>query len=623
LFAEGCALLKYCVKIVVIALSAALICGCSGNGTTNPSLLRNNVALSNASMCFNQSATPNSKVWYVSATAAAGGNGTKSSPFNSLAAVQAASRAGDVITILASPTGSAPLDGGIALQPNQVLIGDGAPVLSSGAPALTGSLPLVGPSGAASLPVITNTTSTNNGDAIELANNATVYNVVVAGATRGGIYGLDVNNVCVQGNDVSGANKSATVGFMVLPFYLESYTAGAATHASLTAGWAEIMVDADAGTPSVAIDGNYVHDGSCSDGIDVRSMGTAVATATINGNFLTGLVQCSQVRTLEGIGTQANVNGTLTANLYGNTEQNNGSAGANADMVFINEGGSGQLTETVSYNYFNTSTGGASNNGLEFIVGDGTGEVGNVTVSNSTFINDPGDMLEEYNRGTGSSTTLTLTNVIAQGTTISNGLPSYGNPPGHATSPDNNGECLGVASVGAGNQTTLKLNNTVLENCGNNGIQITNNHATAMGPGNPALVSVDLENSAIINTKYYGIWMNTVTPLDTLQIKAQNTLFTKSTNGQLVAFDTQTTGSTSTSALDLGGGGLGSTGGNCIFEAALQSLEATQFNVSANADWWGAATGPAAGAVSISPVGFTATTAAPLSAEPSYCSTPA
>lgn len=487
---------------------------------------------------------------------------------------------------------------------------------------MSGSLPLVGPSGSSSLPVITNTTASNNGDAVELANNATVTNIVVAGASRGAVYGLNVSNVCVQGNDVSGANKSQTVGFVVLPFYLESYTAGAANHASLNAGWAAIMVDENTGTESISIYGNYVHDGVCSDGIDVRAMGTAVATAQIDGNFLTKLPQCSGVRTLEGIGTQANQNGTLTANLYGNAEENNGSTGANADMLFVNEGGSGQLTENISYNYFNTSIGGASNNGFEFIVGDGTGEVGTVTVSNSTFINDPGDMLEEYNRGTGSTTNLILNNVTVQGTTVSGGLPAYGNPPGTASTPDNDGECLGIASVGAGNQTTLKMTSTVLQNCGNNGIQVTNNHPTAQGPGSPSLVSLDLENSAIINTKYYGIWMNTVTPLQTLQIKAQNTLITHSTNGELVAFDNQPTGSTTSSAIDLGGGSLSSAGGNCLFGAALLTLEATAYNVSANSNWWGTGSGPAPGTISVSPAGYAASTSSPLSTEPTYCSSP-
>jgi hypothetical protein len=576
-------------------------------------------------MCYSSSASAyGAKTWYVSAAATSNGNGSAGSPFNSLAAVQAASKAGDTITIVPAPTGTAPLNGGIALQAGQQLVGGGAAVLTQGAPAMTGSVALVGPSGASSLPVITNTTTSNNGDAIELASGASVYNIVVAGATRGGIYGSNVSDVCIQGNDVSGTNTSKTVGFIVLPFYLESYTAGAANHASLNAGWAAIMIDESAGTSSYAIDDNYVHNGFCSDGIDMRAMGTGTATATVNGNFVTAMPQCppTGISTIEGIGTQANVNGTLTATLYGNTEENNGSTGANADSVFVNEGGSGVLNETVSYNYYNTGIGGASTNGMEFIVGDGTNEVGNLTISNSTFINDPGDMLEEFNRGTGSQTTLTLNNVTVQGTTISGGIPSYADPPGTATTPDNTGECLGIASVGAGDQTLLKLNNTVLQNCGNNGIEVTNNHPTAQGAGIPALVSLDLENSAIINTKYYGVWMNTVTALQTLNIKAANTLFTTSTSGVLLGFDIQTTGSAASSTIDLGGGSLGSAGNNCILNGSIYDLEATSYNVSANSAWWGQASGPTPGTVSVGPAGFSATTATPLATEPTFCTNP-
>ncbi|HTW83414.1 MAG TPA: hypothetical protein VMD91_05020 [Candidatus Sulfotelmatobacter sp.] len=604
---------------LVAALSATLLSGCSSSGSAPAPRAPHMPA---ADMCYTPQTTYGAKTWYVSAAATTSGNGTLVSPFNSLAAVQAASHPGDTIAILASPAGTAPLNGGIVLQSGQQLVGAGPAVLAQGAPAMTGSLPLVGSSGASSLPEITNTTTANNGDAVELANYTSVYNVVVAGASRGGIYGSNVTGVCVQGNDVSGTNTSQTVGFVVLPFYLESYTAGAATHASLNAGWAAIMVDESSGTAAVAIDGNYVHNGSCSDGIDLRSMGTAIETAQVNGNFVSAMPQCSAVRTIEGIGAQANVNGALTISLFGNTEENNGSSGANADSVFVNEGGSGQLNETIAYNYYNTGIGGASTNGMEFIVGDGTNEVGNVTISNSTFINDPGDMLEEYNRGTGSQTTLTLDNVTVQGTTISGGLPSYADPAGTATTPDNTGECLGVASVGAGNQTILKLDNTVLQNCGNNGIEVTNNHPTAQGAGSPALFSLDLENSAIINTKYYGVWMNTVTPLQTLQIKAANTLFMTSTNGVLLGFDNQPTGGTTTSAVDLGGGSLGSGGNNCILNGSIYGLEATSYDVSANSDWWGSPAGPAPGTVSVTPSGYSASTASPLATEPAFCTNP-
>ena len=53
---------------------------------------------------------------YVSAAAKAEGDGSKSSPFRTLPAVEQASAPGDVIVVLPA---SAPLDGGIALKPGQ------------------------------------------------------------------------------------------------------------------------------------------------------------------------------------------------------------------------------------------------------------------------------------------------------------------------------------------------------------------------------------------------------------------------------------------------------------------------------------------------------------------------
>src|SRR6202022_4031005 len=71
--------------------------------------------------------------WFVSATAPAGGDGSADHPFNSLAGVQAASGAGDIIVVVPSPVSVPPLDGGIALKPGQRLLGGGPAVVRLGA----------------------------------------------------------------------------------------------------------------------------------------------------------------------------------------------------------------------------------------------------------------------------------------------------------------------------------------------------------------------------------------------------------------------------------------------------------------------------------------------------------
>ena len=62
--------------------------------------------------------------WYVSAGVAASGDGSEGSPFASLADAEDASGPGDVIYLVATVDG-AMIDGGIALKPQQNLIGLG------------------------------------------------------------------------------------------------------------------------------------------------------------------------------------------------------------------------------------------------------------------------------------------------------------------------------------------------------------------------------------------------------------------------------------------------------------------------------------------------------------------
>jgi hypothetical protein len=552
--------------------------------------------------------------WYVSATASPGGDGTVHSPFSSLAAVEEASSPGDTIVVEASPIDVPPLDGGIALKPGQRLIGDGPPVVQLGQPLMQGGPPLVTSTALALQPRIANTSgASHNGDAVELADGADVENVVIASAFRGAVYGSDVVDVTVSGNDVGNFNTSGTAGFVVQPFYLNSYTAGSARWVSsgINAGWAGIMVDTASVQTSISIERNFVHDGACGDGIDLRSMGTGDATAQVNRNFVTKLTQCtstsipgSAVRTIEGIGTQVTGTGSLDVTLDGNTEANTGSPGANMDSLFVNPAESGTLTESIKDNLYTSGIGGASTNGLEFIISNGK-PYSAVSVSNSSFYNNPGDMLELFNRGEqGSTGVLTLEHVLVDGTTISGGLPVYAIPPGAQGTPDNTGECLAVASVGANDTTTVVMRDSEFVGCGNNGIEITSNHCTnppspgpACGAGEPHTISLDIERSRISGSKYYNLWMNNVTPLTELQVRAEDSDLSNSLSGVAIAFDQQSTASTGSYAIDLGGGTLGSKGRNCISGGAIYDLETTGYAVTAENNWWGTSSGPAPGKV--------------------------
>jgi len=234
-----------------------------------------------------------SREWYVSASASLGGDGSIQAPFNTLAAVQQASGPGDTIFVVPSPIQNAPLDGGIALKPGQRLIGAGPPVVGAAAP-----VPIKGPGlpiqsagplavALATLPQITNTSTANNsGDAVTLANGTEVANLVISGTQRGGIYGLNVGGVNVHGNDISMANLSCTVGFTVQPQNIGTYIPGSGVFnpGGVPTAWAAILIDATQGAVPVTIANNYVHDGVCNNGIDVRAMGTSQIYAKVIGN---------------------------------------------------------------------------------------------------------------------------------------------------------------------------------------------------------------------------------------------------------------------------------------------------------------------------------------------------
>jgi hypothetical protein len=574
--------------------------------------------------------SPGSCTWYVQSGAPASMDGGVTSPFNNLAQAQAASNPGDTIIIVAVPTSTPPLDGGIVLQPGQTLAGGNTPGIPGVAPCsnvlqasptppllfplpsfpVITTLPTTVPtsSGLGSLPVITNTSATGNtgtGDAVTLANNTTVKNLVIGGPSaaqqisRGGIYGLDVaGNVTITCNDVSWYNTSGAVGFIVQPFYLEQYTPGLANHnGGIKAGWAGIMIDAATVRTNATISNNYVHDGVCGDGIDLRNVvpGTSAAfiQASLTGNYVAFLKQCrgpNGIGTLEGIATQTEIGttGTVIAALINNVENSNGSAGANADSLFVNPAGNGPLTEKISNNLFLNGIGGASTNGMEYIIAAGTNN-SFVDIINSVFQGDPGDMLELFNRGNGGGNAgtyaqLVLQNVVVQGTTISNGLPAYANPPGGvgstklAGSPDNTGECLGVGSVGGGDVTVVELLNTSFTSCGNNGIEVTNNYATGDGPAtdSPQTIVMDIINSRVSGSNYYNLWLNNISPLTNLNVKVQNSDLSRSLAGVGVGFDSFFGYAVANSMIDLGGGPLNSTGNNCFFpNSFLNNLEAT------------------------------------------------
>ena len=569
-----------------------------------------------------EAAPRHTQTWYVSAAAAAGGDGSASAPFNSISQLVTVYGPGDTIMIEPAPVGTF-LNGGLPLLPGQRLIGDGPPVLKSSASLIPNGPPVMVSSGASSLPQITNTTTYLNGDAIELASNTVVENLVIVSPARGGIYGQNALSVTIRANDISGFNTSGAPGFVVQPFFSSSYIEGGGTYleSGINAGWAAILLDTGSGSSSVAVSNNYIHDGACGDGIDIRGMNTGDVTAQVTFNYITRLVQCSSVGTIEGIGTQVTGTSHMRAVLVGNTEANTGSPGANMDSLFVDPAESGTLTETIDQNVYMNGIGGASTNGFEYIVSNGDG-TSSVTISNSYFENNPGDMLQELNfAGEAAKATLILDNVTVVQTTIGRGNPAYAMPPGTLTGATNTGDCLDIVSNGFNDTTTFQMIDSSFTGCDNNGIEVLSNQATGNGPpGNIHTIAMDIRNSTSSGAQFYNLWVNVVSPLTHLSVKVQDSDLSVSASGVAAAFDLQPTGTTTNYAIDLGGGALGSAGRNCILGGALYNLEATGYNVSAEHNWWGTASGPPSGTVIESEPGFKIDTRAFLQQVPLACS---
>jgi len=130
------------------------------------------------------SAPAHAAVWYARAKGTGDGKAA-TSPIGSSAALDAATKPGDVIILL---PGEASFDGGVALKPGQTLLG-----LAEGN----------------RKPSITNTdTNRHDGNGVVLANGSKVFDVRIEGTKASGVLGVDVSGAFLLGVDVQDANQS-------------------------------------------------------------------------------------------------------------------------------------------------------------------------------------------------------------------------------------------------------------------------------------------------------------------------------------------------------------------------------------------------------------------------------
>jgi len=552
------------------------------------------------------SAAPGPQVFYVKAGATAGGTGTKRAPFDSLAAVQKASNAGDRIVVLPAATA---LDGGIGLKPRQQLVGTGPAVAGH-----TKKLKL--------LPAVQNTTDTNlEGDAIRLADGATVRNIAIRKAYRGDIYGLDATGVRIVGNDLTGQNSSCQNGFLVQPFNVPTGIPGVQVPASPAVApqnaWAALMLDGQTATGTFAIHGNVVHDSDCGDGIDVRAMGTSKLSGTLLRNVVTHVKEgniSGAIGSVLAIGMQALDHATLDVTQDRNRQTFIGSDGADCEGQFANVAGSGVIHDTVDHNTFAHGIGGTSCNGFETIVSSGDGRIF-TRLTNSTFRDNQGDMFEEGNLGAGSVMRFFMDNVVADGTHVRGDNPPSSSDGGNNPVPFNLGDCMVAGSNGGGDSTTLIIRNSTLRNC-NNGISFSSNVGQGNGSGPTKALVADIRNSVISDNAKYGFHMATFTDIERLQVAIAGTTIARNKEpGASFEANGFATGALADAKLDLGGGALRSTGANCLHDNGSADVEATNVAVVARGDWWGAPGAPKPAQTAVHGTG-TVDAASPLGSAP-------
>jgi len=563
--------------------------------------------------------------WYVAANATDGGDGSRARPFNSLQAAEQASKARDTIVVLPAPLDVAPLDGGIALKPGQRLIGSGPEVVQRQPNvAVAGANPL------AALPRIRNSNVLRlNGDAVRLARDSEVRNLVITESARGGVYGLNVPGAVVQCNDVSGHNTLCFIGFTVEPFTAPTTGPYFGVPAVLPAGWAGIMIDADNGSGAVTINDNYVHDGACGNGIDLRINGSADYVAEISRNFITNLkhgplYQAEELHLVHAITTQITDQARLMANSTDNTQTFIGAPGADCEGLFMNLADSATASWSIDRNFFAHGIGGFSCNGMEFIISNGNAQ-GEMFLSNSHFEDNPGDMFEQANLGSGSTSVLELDNIVVKDTHERGGNPDAGGLP------FNLGECLLMGSTGTGNTTRLVIRDSDFSGCNNglsilSGVNLTTNLlggvTTGQIPGDPigpdGLMQVEISNTAFHDNANNNIVLGVIAGLRKLDVKIENSDFSRA-GSSAISLRKVYLGNVEQARIDFGGGVLGSRGGNCILGGNPHDVLSNGFAAALRHNWWGQAGGPEAARLSESQ-GGNLDVSAPLAAKPEICS---
>jgi hypothetical protein len=533
-----------------------------------PSTILNCIVAAVITLVFSTPAA--ARTIYVSAGGTVTGTGTRSAPYHSLDAVEQSSAPGDVIVVLASPPGTPPLNGGIKLKVGQSLQGDGPAIAQASAPLTAAAR-------------VTNTTEANNGDAVTLADNSSVSNLLILNARRSGVYGQDVTGITVAGNDISASNTSCVHarGF-----------GGSRYGDRAMNGYAAVMIDYAYRDARLSVVSNRIHDGFCMDGIHIRAGGKSVVNGRIDKNVITRLHQGKMFVAVIGIMLETKDNATLAVTSDGNSQTwignlLGGVADADCEGLLTHQLG-GDLRWTITNNYFAHAPGGASCNGAEFFITEGKTSA-TIAISDSQFIDAQGDMLQNINLGSG-ETTLTLERVTIAYTRLSTDVSGAPNPIG--STPAGNeagrprGHCVMLVSHGPGGSNRAKISDSHFSNCSGDGLFMF--YAPFVSdPGSYRDLSLDIDHSTITTESGYGLRWANYGSLERASVTVRNSLIAGALDKAAIAL-VQNPSSATIRDATFDFGTAVEPGGNCIGFPGPKALVVEGLNANFVGNFWGA-----------------------------------
>ncbi|MHB8659674.1 MAG: hypothetical protein ACYC91_17350 [Solirubrobacteraceae bacterium] len=273
------------------------------------------------------------------------------------------------------------------------------------------------------------------------------------------------------------------------------------------------MLDASHTKTRALIENNYVHDGTCNDGIDVRASGTARMAVRVIANTVTRLQEGQSQQSVLGIGLQTTGTSSLTAAVPRNTETYIGSTifdgmgNADSEGLFANSAGRSRLTESATENSFAHGLGHLSANCFEAAASNG-GPTMHISLTHSTCYDVVGDILEADNLSRDATMTFRVDHVLAEHSTFV-GAEAFSQ-----AEPGDDGDCMLEVASGAASTTAVSIVDSQLSDCAADGLGVVSNVVDGSGPVKAR--NFDIEHSRITDNRVSNLRVANATPIDRL-----------------------------------------------------------------------------------------------------------